>query len=122
MSSQIELVPTDPNSSPGISIARSRTRCCPTCTMATSGPRCPPKKLATSSIGFCVAETPMRSGASDLPPGDFQVLLHIIAQPFERGNVDHRGRRRKRPIDSLTDQLVDTDQKCGQGLARTCRG
>ena len=36
----------------------------PTCTMATSGPRRPPRKLATSSIGFCVAESPMRSGGS----------------------------------------------------------
>ena len=58
----------------------------------------------------------------NLPQRHLQVLLHIVAERFERRDVDHRRGRCKRAIDGLADQLIDTDEKRGQRLARAGRG
>ena len=65
----------------------------------------------------CAQVAALQGQLLNLPQRLLQVLLHIVAERFERGNVDYRGGWRERAVDCLADQFVDTDEKCGQGLA-----
>ena len=58
----------------------------------------------------------------NLPQWLLQVLLHIVAEGFKRGNVDHRGGRGQRTVDRFADQRIDTDQEGRQRLARAGGG
>ncbi len=59
----------------------------------------------------------LRSQLRDLCQRNFEVLVNVVAQRFERRNVKNLGFIGKRAVAGGAHQAVQADQERGQGLA-----